>query len=496
MDGTEPRLAEPAPQPDPSVDDCVNPHQIQFWIRDCEENHGGRCNDADHQSATPVTELRLIDVVDLCIVTAPAQARYFSLSYVWGGVQQMQLTIENCQELSVPGALQQYWSTIPATIQDAVQFVIALKERYLWVDSLCIVQNDTVIKHNQILQMGSIYNGAVACLIGAVGADAGCGLAGVRSDTRTPERRKVRYEDVYLIDPGPDEYTSLKKPWDSSPYVKLERRVKPRQLDLSDRLTNSHYNTRAWTFQERLLSRRCIYFMENMVYLNCRSAIRGENKATPYTQKTQDIRHLSLFKADPIFSGDPLRYTRTLGAIYAEVVKEFTRKELTFPGDILNSFSGIASTMGKLCEWQFIEGLPEQLFEYALLWLHDTKDATRRVGDEGTVFMSWSWAGWDIKADYDELVRTEPNYEPYLADMRSLIHQLHIYDGNSFRKISSLVPTKEKLSEAMETSLASGQQRTAWWLKRANNRHIPRGLLVFTALTTTLDIFRRCKMIL
>jgi hypothetical protein len=195
----------------------VNPEQIRFWAQDCEENHGARCNDVDHQSETPVTELRLIDVVDLCVVSAPPDIRYFALSYVWGGVEQMQLTIENYLELSRSGSLQQCWNKIPATIQDAVHCVVALQERYLWIDSLCIMQNDSVMKHNQISRMGSIYNGAVACLVAMAGVDANSELAGVRAQTRTPELRKLQYEDVYLINPGPDEYTSLRGPQDNSP---------------------------------------------------------------------------------------------------------------------------------------------------------------------------------------------------------------------------------------------------------------------------------------
>jgi hypothetical protein len=116
--------------------------------------------------------------------------RYIALSYMWGGVHQLLMTTENGAELSLPSSLQRYWSNIPAVIQDAIHFVAALGERYLWVDSLCIVQNDVKIKHHQILQMGSIYNGALACLVGAVGGDAASGVVGVRPHTRAPEQKR------------------------------------------------------------------------------------------------------------------------------------------------------------------------------------------------------------------------------------------------------------------------------------------------------------------
>jgi hypothetical protein len=167
-----------------------------LWILGCENEHGIRCNATEHQSATPVTELKFIDVVHHCIVDAPPKVRYFALSYMWGGVAQMLLTTENGADLSSPGSLQKPWGMIPAVIQDAIHFVAALQERYLWVDSLCIVQDDVKVKHHQILQMGAIYNGAVASLVGAVGINANSGLAGVRPHTRIPEQRRLQYENV------------------------------------------------------------------------------------------------------------------------------------------------------------------------------------------------------------------------------------------------------------------------------------------------------------
>lgn len=113
------------------------------------------------------------------VVSSPPEIRYFALSYVWVGVEQMQLTIENCLDLSRPGSLHQCWNQIPVAIQDAIHCVAGLQERYLWVDSLCIVQNDPTMKHNQISHMWSIYNGAVACLVAVVGVDANSGLAGI-----------------------------------------------------------------------------------------------------------------------------------------------------------------------------------------------------------------------------------------------------------------------------------------------------------------------------
>jgi hypothetical protein len=117
-------------EPDPFVAGYVDPGQIHSWILDCEEKHGSRCNTTEHPPATPITEMKFIDFVALCIVDAPPNVRNFSLSYMWGRVIQMLLTTENSAEISLHGSLQQHWGMIPAVIQDAMHFVAALNERY------------------------------------------------------------------------------------------------------------------------------------------------------------------------------------------------------------------------------------------------------------------------------------------------------------------------------------------------------------------------------
>jgi hypothetical protein len=135
---------------------------------------------------------------------------------------------------------------------------------------------------------------------------------------------------------------------------------------------------------------------------------------------------------DAIFSKDPFRDFRTLDAIYAGVVTEFTRKKLSFPLDILNAFSGVATTMEKLYSWRMIAGLPESLLVYALLWLPH-KPSPCRCQDPGSEFPNWSWTGWSTEVDYDLIVRKVLNFEPYTADMESLVHWLQVYDRDGLR---------------------------------------------------------------
>jgi hypothetical protein len=69
--------------------------------------------------------------------------------------------------------------TFPRSIQETITFVSELGERYLWIDSLCIVQDDETVKHGQVMNMEAIYGNASFTIIAAGGEDADAGLPGV-----------------------------------------------------------------------------------------------------------------------------------------------------------------------------------------------------------------------------------------------------------------------------------------------------------------------------
>jgi hypothetical protein len=82
------------------------------------------------------------------------------------------------------GVLQNIWLNLPKTIRDAIDLVRALKERYLWVDALCLVQNDQADMQKGIDIMDIIYERAVMTIVAASGDSANSGLPGVHRGSR------------------------------------------------------------------------------------------------------------------------------------------------------------------------------------------------------------------------------------------------------------------------------------------------------------------------
>ncbi|KAJ9640275.1 hypothetical protein H2199_005814, partial [Coniosporium tulheliwenetii] len=103
-----------------------------------------------------------IDLEDDCLATSSGATRYAALSYVWGGVNQLQLIRKNLKALKQSKSLSQdsTLAKIPQTIRDAMSVTKALGIRYLWVDALCIVQDDYDSKCVHLQAMASIYAAA------------------------------------------------------------------------------------------------------------------------------------------------------------------------------------------------------------------------------------------------------------------------------------------------------------------------------------------------
>lgn len=86
---------------------------------------------------------------------------YIALSYCWGGDQPH----KTLRDKVSAGDCVVNWQVLPRSIQDAIKVTIGLGYEYLWVDSLCIVQDDDKEKAQQIALMPKIYAKAVVAIV-------------------------------------------------------------------------------------------------------------------------------------------------------------------------------------------------------------------------------------------------------------------------------------------------------------------------------------------
>jgi hypothetical protein len=196
---------------------------IRNWLAICERLHQDVCPIPDRwktrQMRAP-SRLRVMDVLENCLVDIPWQWKYVALSYVWGSAQPPKLIKAELPSLMRPGALANIRSNAPRTIQDVMDFTSRMGIQYLWFDSLCLVQDDPGDLDRGIRNMDIVYESAYFTLIAASGPGADSGLHGVRRASRGSR------QDLISVKPGLDML-----------------RVK----SLDEHLGNSVWASRGWT---------------------------------------------------------------------------------------------------------------------------------------------------------------------------------------------------------------------------------------------------------
>lgn len=155
------------------------------------------------------------------------------------------------------------WDTIPKTFQDATKFVFALGIHYLWIDTYCIIQGDEDDRQSEAKKMASVYQHSYITIAATTAAnnEAGClWLAG------QPCGR------AFTIDGIPS----------SDPIGLFVRKVVPHWERIWTSNIESRYPllTRAWVFQERLLSPRVLHFSDQEMIWVC--GMQGDCQCTGF----------------------------------------------------------------------------------------------------------------------------------------------------------------------------------------------------------------------
>lgn len=112
------------------------------WYEECKSQHGETCSKPPVFDLISSPTIRIfIDTKDMCLVEASSNESFVALSYVWGRKATLETNTSNFQELLRPGVLDSRIrsGSVPHTVAHAVHLTQLLKERYLWVDRLCIV---------------------------------------------------------------------------------------------------------------------------------------------------------------------------------------------------------------------------------------------------------------------------------------------------------------------------------------------------------------------
>ncbi|CZR54967.1 uncharacterized protein PAC_04852 [Phialocephala subalpina] len=359
--------------------DCYDIEFARQCISNCHINHGPSCQQPEKEL---LPGFKVIDCKTRQLIIAPSPCQYVALSYVWGPPPPESSNPKT--SLDAEG--------YPRLIDHSIQVTLDLGLQYIWIDRYCINQENEEERMSHIKQMDKIYADAEITIIAAAGQGPDYGLPGVGKLSRKQQAR-LQIENLELISTLPNTKAVV---------------------------TASKWASRAWTYQEGILSKRRLIFTDDQITFQCNTTHLPE--VMPPSSMAS-IRNIGLYMDGGTFTNE-LAGT-TPGSIMA-YISDYTSRDLTFHEDKLNAMQGIfrAFERAEVKVLNFMgvaihpardqdrtSATPQRAFVRGLAWYHHipTKQVQRR-----SIFPSWTWAGWEgkIEPEIFQPVFTDPPYAP------------------------------------------------------------------------------------
>jgi len=279
--------------------------------------------------------------------------KYAALSYCWGEGNHTKLLKGNIETFKRGVGIE----TLPQTLKDTVQITKALGLQYLWIDALCIIQDDREDWLREAPLMHGVYLGCYLNISATASADTSQGLF------RTRPRWWCTPGFTYLGD-DPHGIMFSSSRWNPVRHGPL--------------------NGRAWTLQERILSPRILHFCETEIFWECHSLRASESSPRGIFQNWTN--------AERFFDVTSFNSPRNLDD-WLELVRNYANRKLTIPEDRLMAISSVARLFMDNCglkEDDYIVGIWRPHFSRNLLWFRPAPDAT--PWSTASPIPSWSWA--------------------------------------------------------------------------------------------------------
>ncbi|RSM01903.1 hypothetical protein CEP52_008289 [Fusarium oligoseptatum] len=382
-----------------------NYRMLRKWLSTCMASHEGCCSshsmtDKSAQETT-VLPTRVIDVGDLkehepnprLFISKKAPGQYIALSHRWSKAVATKLKSDNLgryqKELPV--------HDMPSTFQDAIEVTRQLGFRYLWIDSLCIIQDDESDWSKESNMMGTVFEEA-SCTIAAVdsvddhGIDHGLFLP--RDNDPLSVKLTIPYKKVPLGKLSQrvfKTHTSVYvwKMWwlRGLPTMKTCDKntitFRPRIVSSWRRVPRSNWYKRGWVLQERRLSRRLIYYTKNKLSWSCFTESGEEEGGDPKAAARLSLLPLRRGSDSPIFPN------------WKHIISDYQGCQLTFSKDRLAAVGGISARLEAHFSCKIYAGImfhsPHDAAEN-LLWY--ARKAPLQVFNEFHA-PSWTWVAFN-----------------------------------------------------------------------------------------------------
>lgn len=294
--------------------------------------------------------IRLVD-------TDGIEAKYIALSHTWGGSQPLtttQVTLDTRMDHIA------FWE-LPATLRDAVTIARCLGCRYLWIDSLCIIQDSDEDWQRERAKMRHVYRGSLVTISALSSANSEAGILGLRSPKTAVELALEEFPGC-----GPVFVMANPESW-------------------NELLGRTVLNTRGWTLQERLLSPRLLHFSDEEILWECFTCVQRESSQKQVAKGIPSKFEESCTGPAIDVNMPPEDFSKNMAILsflnewgggeskdpyltWCKAVSNYSGRKLTYGKDKLPAISGLATEMGLLTSDKYLAGLWEGYLLNGLCW--------------------------------------------------------------------------------------------------------------------------------
>lgn len=372
--------------------------------------------------------------------------KYLALSYCWGKDVTFKLTKANFKSFQECMPLR-HW---PKTLHHAVVVAQGLEIPYLWVDALCIIQDDGEDWKLEAARMHDIYNHATVTLFATTSASISDGFL-------QAENRRVSPECSL-----PWEIPSLEQSEKAS-YNKVYLRIHDGDAHEEDDhfRTEGRWRRRGWTLQERLSAARGLSYTHLQMSWHCHSStIRENNGYMDHTEQTAfdlveesrlDLHYDTLDRLTALWNG-PVKiknhqrwgvstqeYHTFLIRYWYRLTNEFQWRSFTYEADKLASVAGLANVLEQKAAGRdrYWAGLWESDWTLGLLWIAWGNKRSREEIDHDLGYCqpqpdggitkprapSWSWASV-LAHDFSHWGAEPTDFSSHRCDMHSFLRKV------------------------------------------------------------------------
>jgi hypothetical protein len=340
--------------------------RINKWLQKCFQEHTFCQTIGKAKMPTRVLDLECATQSHIRLFEPPvdAQGPYICLSHCWGDtsdIDHFKTTSKNLSSYKQKIDI----ARLTKTFREAIVVTWKLRLRYLWIDSLCIIQDDETDWARESSDMGRIFEDAYLVLAAAHSKDS---LGGLLPTKEPPSMRRIlpqrQHEITILTSSEEDE------------RIDHKGRVQP-------------LLQRAWVYQERFLARRVLFFLENELLWECASTVQCQ--CTPpggdIAGWDTDCHYRCQVKDD-----SRVKTNSDFRLQWQQTIRRYSQLSLTRPTDKLPALSGLAKRMQASRGDQYLAGMWKSTLAEDLAW-RVKKPYYKRT--EPWRAPSWSWASVD-----------------------------------------------------------------------------------------------------